>query len=94
MILATVLLTAQTAMLQPSIQGLLGLPFARPSHVSLWFALLFWMGMVLAALSRSMVQDGTGTSIGIDPRRTKRPALIFVGFGLPVTAACLAWLSS
>ena len=93
MILATVLLTAQTAMLQPSIQSFLGLPFAQPRHVSLWFALLFWVGMILAALSRSTVQDGTGASVGKVPRRTKRPALIFLGFGLPVTAACLAWLS-
>ncbi len=93
MILATVLLTAQTAMLQPSIQGFLGLPSPRLGHVSLWFAILFWVGMVLAALSRSTVQDGTGVFIGKEPRRTKRPALIFVGFGLPLTAAFLAWLS-
>ena len=58
-----------------------------------WFALLFWLGMALAALSRSTVQDGTGAAIGKDPRRTKRPACLFVGFSLPVTAACLARLS-
>lgn len=93
MLLATVLLTAQTAMLQPSIQDFLGLALGRPGHVSLWFVLLFWVGMVLAALARSKMLDGTGAFVGKDPRRTKRPALIFVGFGLPVATACLVWLS-
>ncbi len=92
MLLATVLLTAQTAVLQPSVQDLFGLHLGRPGHVSFWFVLLFWGSMVLAALARSMMLDGTGAIVGKDPRRTKRPALIFVAFGLPVATACLAWL--
>jgi len=93
MLVATVLLTAQTAMLQASIQGMLDLPVGWPGHVSLWFVLLFWVALALVTLVRSNVFDATGALVGKDPRRTKRPAFIFVGFGLPAATACLAWLS-
>jgi len=92
MFLATVLLTVQTAVLQPSIQAMLHLPFGWPARVSLWFVLLFWVALALATLVRSKMSDGMGALVGKDPRRTKRPALIFIGFGLPAATACLTWL--